>query len=141
MMKSSKRVLSLIFVVVLICFVLIVCGMRTTKFPFWINKTEIESAWLKEKGTKLNLDEYEYYGTYDDAVVFFSYGMLAVMWQINVAGVEFSWPTNGNLHVYKAGKFYSLEEAYESGLLTKGNIISISIHHKWYQVKYMTSIK
>ena len=86
----------------------------------------------------VNMDEYEYYGTYSEAVVFFSDGEISatVIWEKNVAGVEFKWPSGAYIMVYKEGRFFSLEKAYEDGLLTERNIKSIFRRHEWNKIKH-----
>lgn len=132
-----------VLILLLLCVAFIVCGTRSTRFPSAKLKAEIEEAWQKKTGYKLNLDDgcHGYYGTYDGAVVFFGYGATMAVWKINVAGVEFQWNHGANLKVYKEGEFYSLEEAYELGLLTEKNIKSISKYHERFKAEYRKQFK
>ncbi len=125
-----------VLLLLLLCVTFTACGTKSTRFPRAI-KSEIEEAWQKEMGKELNLDygPYGYYGTYDGAVAFFSYGPTDRMWKISVAGIDFEWGSGANLWVYKEGIFYSLEEAYELKLLTEQNIKLISEYHERFRAE------
>ena len=126
-----------IAILLLLCGVLIALGIKADSFKFpKAVKAEIEEAWLFAYKEDINLDYYEYYGTYNGAIVFFGAGELAQMWNISVAGVEFEWTSSANIWVYKDGRFYSLEDAYEDGLLTERNIKSISRRHERNKAKH-----
>ena len=126
-MKKRKYIIILL----LLCGVLIALGIKADSFKFpKAVKAEIEEAWLFAYEREMDLDYCEYYGTYHGAVVFFERGMTDAVWRISVAGVEFKWPSGANITVYKDGRFYSLEKAYEEGILTKRNIRSISRRHE-----------
>ena len=120
-----------IVILLLFCGILIALGIKANNFKFPKTvKTEIEEAWSFAYEEEINLDYCEYYGTYHGAVVFFVEGDTGEIWHINVAGKEFKWTSGANITVYKDGRFYSLEKAYEEGLLTERNIRSISRRHE-----------
>ena len=137
-MKRSKKG-KYVVILLLLCGVFIVFGIKANSFEFPQKvKTEIEEALVFIYERDVNMDEYEYYGTYSEAVVFFSDGEISatVIWEKNVAGVEFKWPRAASIMVYKDGLIYSLEKAYEDGLLTERNIKSISRRHEWNKIKH-----
>lgn len=120
-----------IVILLLLCGILIALGIKAGNFKFpKAAKAEIEEAWSFAYEEGINLDYCQYYGTYGGAVVFFSAGQLSEMWDINVAGVEFEWTSSAQIWVYKEGRFYTLEKAYEEELLTAKNIKSISRRHE-----------
>ena len=126
-----------IVILLLFCGVLIAFGIKANSFKFpKAVKAEIEEAWLFAYEREIDLDYREYYGTYSGAVVFFGEGQTDGFWRISVAGVEFKWTSGANITVYKEGRFYSLEKAYEEGLLTEGNIKSISRRHERNKAKH-----
>ena len=82
-------------------------------------------------GDKLDENHYlvYYYGNYDGAVpVKFEHGLYLCAYQESyVAGYRFSDAyCNDYIRVWKDGKFYNLNEAYESGLLTEDQIANIA---------------
>ena len=126
-----------IVIILLLCGILIALGIKSSSFKFpKAVKAEIEEAWLFAYEREINLDYREYYGTYHGAVFFFCEGMTDGVWQISVAGKEFKWPGGASIMVYKDGLIYSLEKAYEDGLLTERNIKSISRRHEWNKIKH-----
>ena len=128
-----------IVIILVLCGILIALGIKSTSFKFpKAVKAEIEEALVFIYEREVNMDEYEYYGSYREAVVFFSDGEISatVIWEKNVAGVEFKWPGAASIEVYKDGLIYSLEKAYEDGLLTERNIKSISRRHEWNKIKH-----
>ena len=120
-----------IIILLLLCGVLIALGIKADSFKFpKAVKAEIEEAWLFAYEREMDLDYCEYYGTYNGAVVFFVKGNTDEIWHISVAGAEFKWTSGASIKVYKEGRFYSLEKAYEDGLLTERNIKSIFRRHE-----------
>ena len=126
-----------IVIILLLCGILIALGIKSTNFKFpRAVKSEIEEAWLFAYEREIDLDYREYYGTYNGAEVFFGEGQTDAVWHISVAGVDFKWPGGASITVYKEGCFYSLEKAYEDGMLTERNIKSISRRHEWNKAKH-----
>ena len=128
-----------ILIILSLCSVLIVFGIKSTSFKFpKAVKAEIEEALLFTYEREMDIDYFDYYGIYNGVVVFFSDGEISatVIWEKNVAGVEFKWPSAASIMVYKDGLIYSLEKAYEDGLLTERNIKSISRRHEWNKIKH-----
>lgn len=72
-----------------------------------------------------------YYGTYNgaSAVKIGGGSELAVITEVTVADVEFVFPTHVQIKIWKDGTFYSMENAYDQGLLTKDDIEMI--HGFW----------
>ena len=103
-------------------------------------KEEVGNAWLEERGREISWYEAggsnRYYGTYGEAVAIFSPGITDAIWEINVAGESLMWHSGFSISVYKEGKFCSLEEAYENGILTQENVKSIADYHGWFVKTY-----
>lgn len=103
-------------------------------------KTEIETTWQQTHGVVYEWSDGEndgyytvrYYGTYQGAVVRMYEGAAQGTTGFNVAGEFFMWFHGFGIHVYKDGEFYSLQEAYENGLLTEKHIKSIAEQHDKY---------
>ena len=127
-----------ILIILLLCGLLITIVIKSTSFKFpKAVKAEIEEAWLFTYEREMDIDYFDYYGTYNGVVVFFGEGQTTASWSTNVAGVEFYWPPNAaSIEVYKDGLIYSLEKAYEDGLLTERNIKSISRRHELNKIKH-----
>lgn len=69
-MKRSKKG-KYVVILLLLCGVFIVFGIKANSFEFPQKvKTEIEEALVFIYERDVNMDEYEYYGTYSEAVVF-----------------------------------------------------------------------
>lgn len=96
-------------------------------------KEEMDVAWRRQKGEKLQWDGVSgYYGTYGGVVVCIFWGDDGAIGKRVVAGETFSWPSSFEIYAYKDGEFYNLETAYEKGFLTKKNIESIAQRHDEY---------
>ena len=96
-------------------------------------QAEMEAAWLEREGRELPWNgETGYYGTYNGAVVYISFGHATMVVEKEVAGETFVWPRSFVIYAYKDGEFYDLETAYEKGVLTKKNIKSIAKRHDEY---------
>lgn len=75
------------------------------------------------------LTEEIYYGTFDDAVVWFQQGNADAEENFKVAGYPFYFPNSFNINIYENGIFYSMEEAYLRGILSVADISIISQRH------------
>ncbi|MCL2679747.1 MAG: hypothetical protein FWF18_05660, partial [Dehalococcoidia bacterium] len=66
---------------------------------------------------------YKYYGSFNGYVaIMFNDGARQSLGQEIVAGVTINYMDSRRISVWNAGNFYSLQEAYDSGFLTKSNI-------------------
>ena len=75
------------------------------------------------------------YGMYRDCVPVMFSGMASadVLWDDVVAEIVFHYTDGRSIEVWKNGDFYSLQEAYDEGLLTKEHLQSIAdIQNEWY---------
>lgn len=93
-------------------------------------RQEIQDAWLAQKGTPMTTQwqDLYYYGTYDGSVVFLEPLPPADVTTIVVAGVTIYWGSCYAVHVYRAGEFLSLVEAYEQNWLADGDIQRIAYY-------------
>lgn len=94
-------------------------------------------AWEKKiyKDSKIEVSDViieDYYGTYNGGEVLglsiTIYAYPAVVKEENIAGYNIWFPSAQSVFFHKNTKFYSLEDAYARGLLTKQDIRDI----KWY---------
>jgi len=103
--------------------------------------TQIKQDWVA-KYTEVNIDEIwiEPYGSYNDAVAVVlsdSYHMSTDnIWQDKIDGVAFTYFSGDEIKVWKNGDFYTLRTAYESGLITKGDLLTIAYARRVSQLTY-----
>jgi hypothetical protein len=75
-----------------------------------------------------------YYGSFGDAVVFYVWGdgfdEASCETEVYVAGIEFVFHSSRELCVWYDGKIYSLNQAYDGGMLTRENIVELANIHK-----------
>ena len=104
---------------------------------------QIKQTYLKEflsdypKATVKDAWIVKYYGTYNGCVVVMmgdNYtGYTDALWGMEVAGVAFKFKDGNSIRAWKDGKFYTLQAAYEQGLLTQEDLTNIAdIHEKNY---------
>ncbi len=75
------------------------------------------------------------YGKFDECIVIFSPTMLTVVSSETIADEVFSYGSSFALYGYHDGVFYSLEEAYEKGFITKDEVAIAAERHRtigWY---------
>ncbi len=70
------------------------------------------------------------YGKFDECIVIFSPTMLTVVSSKTIADEVFSYGSSFALYGYHDGMFYSLEEAYEKGFLTKDEVAIAAECHR-----------
>jgi len=89
----------------------------------------IISDWIQIRNwTDDNVRIEKYYGTYSCSVVVLMGGFFAIDygWSVIIAGTLISNPDARQLEVWRGGRFYQLEEAYNRGFLTQEDIRSIA---------------
>jgi len=83
-----------------------------------------------EGQTEATLDDVkilENYGNYNEAVVVrMNRGAYEVITKIQIGGVELVFSNTNTAIVWHDGEFYELETAYNEGLISKDNLISLS---------------
>ena len=76
------------------------------------------------------------YGIYNDCVpVMFSQIAFTVITDVQVEGINFHYRSSNTIKVWKDGTFYSIQEAYDQGFLTKEQIQTIADMHNNGQYK------
>ena len=91
---------------------------------------KIKSAFAKATNVNVNTVFYTSYGEYNGAHAIMisadglAYGC-AITYDV-VGGVTITYPDTHTMDVYYEGKFYSLSQAYENGLLTDSDLIEIA---------------
>jgi len=95
-------------------------------------EAQMRQDWQTQFGYPLGI--YDYYGTFNGAVVIFSEGDIFVVTEITIAGTVFLYNMDFNISVWKRGVFLSLYDAYQENILTQENIIKIGeTHNKIHQ--------
>ena len=76
------------------------------------------------------------YGIYNGCVpVMFSQIAFTVITDVQVEGINFHYRSSNTIKVWKDGTFYSIQEAYDQGFLTKEQIQTIADMHNNGQYK------
>lgn len=88
-------------------------------------------SYLHSQGeTETTLDDVKIlknYGTYNNAVVVrMERPAFEVVTVIQVGGIDFTFSNSNTALVWKDGQFFELQEAYDTGLLSKENLTSIA---------------
>jgi len=102
-------------------------------------ENRIKEDWMVFRGYTDYPDRYsieeiqidEYYGTYNGciAVMIYGYGPYDFLGlTVTVAGVEFYYGDGHRIGAWHDGSFYSLDSAYEKGLLTKEDLRNIAYY-------------
>ena len=78
------------------------------------------------------------YGIYNGCVpVMFSQMSLDVMTDIEVVGIIFHYGSTNEIKVWKDGNFYSVQEAYDQGLLTREQVQTLADVHNNKEYKWI----
>lgn len=98
--------------------------------------TNIAVAWLSANGYDLKWDgEALYYGIIGNCGVFLLNGPIADETVMEVAGFSFWHSGSFQIYAYDGEKFFTLQEAYQSGLLSATEIETIHNVHSQYGIK------
>ena len=79
------------------------------------------------------LSKTRYYGMYHEYIILFSAGEMRVNTEITVAGETFFHGDCFNIYAYKDGELYTLQEAYEKGILNEEDIKDIAEYHRQFE--------
>ena len=96
-------------------------------------KQEIKAAFVEANKNEYSLCEQEIslrcYGAFDGVYVLYvdveSWMYPSVVWSEVVADVEFVYGSGQSLKAYSDGAFYSLTDAYENGILSRDNLLTV----------------
>lgn len=86
------------------------------KYPL----TKLE--WDQDRGTS-------YFGTFGDCAAWATFGDAEVLTNFTLAGSRFEHPTAAAFHIYRNGKHYTLQEAYDQKLICAEDIAIIAERH------------
>ena len=120
----------LILTIILSSFSISACGNKDFAEQL---KTEIIEDYLVFSGIQSDKTieeiDYEYFGTYGDsvAIYFHTSGAYETPIKEKVAGVVFNYPDSRVIRIWNNGKFYKMSEAYEMGLISFFDVLSIKI--------------
>ena len=132
MKNTTKRITSVLLVLTMIlsCLSLIACAKNYLSEQL---KTEIIEDYLVFSGIQSDKTvdeiEYEYFGTYGDsvAIYFHTSGAYETPTKEKVAGVVFNYPDSRVIRIWNNGKFYKMPEAYEMGIISFFDVLSIKM--------------
>lgn len=89
-----------------------------------------EWNWEDTTDGRFSFEGYRYYGTFDACTVWFVGGTADMVWDVTVAGSEFSHSAAGNLFAYRNGKHYTLEQAYALGYISAEDVAIVAQRHE-----------
>ncbi len=100
---------------------------------------ELEAEWIRESygydATAADVTIENYYGTHNGGVVFMSesrfFGFSKLPRNVRVAGVLFLYEDGNDIHMWKDGERYNLNQAYENGFLTVDDLKKIAYVQKY----------
>lgn len=142
MKYNATKIISIIMVLILLLGAFVGCGDQNSTTLSDKQKQEIEEDWFKIEGKPIEWWDFEneqyegarYYGRYNGYHIIFmeSISMTGDEGMRPVGEFLFHHPDNFQIYAYKNGKFYSLSEAYEKGLLKEKQIQEIYDTH-WHK--------
>lgn len=122
-MKKLLRVIPLILAVCCVAILLTACQTPS-----------IEAAYAKMKGVDEADVTYESYGEFDGThVLIMSHKDMFVTEAIHhetVDGVDFHFSVLISFDVFRNGKFYTLQEAFDNGWVSHENLLTVRENHK-----------
>ena len=139
-MRNTIKIIGILALFILIGSI-IIAGDLKDKSSTKKLKEEVSLAWKERKGTELIWEGEKsvvagaarYYGRYEGAVVFCLNRPLPMGMNITVAGERFKWGNIFLIFAYQDDEFYTLEEAYEQGVLTQDHVKQIAETHSKYR--------
>ena len=141
MKYNTIKIISTVMLLVLLLGAFSSCGNRVSAKE----KEKIEKAFLEQKGIELELTLNEkgeivesthmaYYGKFGGAHVFFQSSIMCAIETKRIANEKIYNSTLFNIWVYKNGKIYTIEEAYDKWVLSKSDIADIARCHYKYRI-------
>lgn len=117
-MRKAVKIISIILVLFCVVSIFVACSEKEH------TKITTDYAQLHNiEETNVDFICYgEFHGTH---VVMFNEMALQVLTSETVDGVTFNYPTSTHLTAYNNGEFYSLQEAFDNGLLTHSNLLTL----------------
>lgn len=77
-------------------------------------------------------NDYRYYGTFDDCIVWFLGGVTEEITEFYLGEAHFWHSSGASFFVHRDGTHMTLQEAYEQGLISDGDIAIVAERHKAY---------
>ena len=126
--RRMKPIFSTVLLLLLVALLLMSCNQPDQKPGDTVVKPIDEKQLMKliQVDCKEDYGTWLYYGTYNDCVVVRQEGVLDAIRTVVVAEVTFEFSNISYITVWKDGKSYYLQEAYDEGLLTKKQLQTIS---------------
>ena len=117
-MKRLLKIISLILVLFCVVSIFVACSEK--------EHAKITTDYAKLHNVEEKYVDFICYGEFHGThVVMFNEIALQVLTSETVDGVTFNYPTSLHLTAYNNGNFYSLQEAFDNGLLTHGNLVTL----------------
>ena len=91
---------------------------------------DLMDYWEKRMDDQTNDIVYYYYGTFSDVIVWFAAQAKSEAMEFVLADSRFYFPASGKFWATKDDEQYSLEEAFEQGLLTAEDIALVAKRHE-----------
>ena len=117
-MKRLLKIISLILVIFCVVSIFVACAEK--------EHTKITTNYAQLRNIEESNVDFICYGEFHGThVVMFNEIALQVLTSETVDGVTFNYPTSTHLTAYNNGNFYSLQEAFDNGLLTHSNLLTL----------------
>lgn len=141
MKRGIVKMTSSVMVILLLLGVFSSCGNRVSvrekekieKAFLEQNKLKLELT-LDEKGEIIDSNHMAYYGKFGGAHVFFDPSIMCAIETKRIAKEKIYNSTMFNIWVYKNGKIYTIEDAYDKWVLNKSDIADIARCHYKYRI-------
>lgn len=130
MKHIAKYIISIICLSLIIASCLILTSfIENAKYsPFQRTIKQIEKDYKKKTGDSVQV--MHYYGNFDGCIpVRFSYYSFDLYSEENIGGITFYYESTDRITVWKNGNFYSVEEAYNTGMLSYEQLKNIADIH------------
>ena len=75
---------------------------------------------------------YRYYGTFGDCIVWFRGDVKGTATEVKIADSTFKHPCNADYYVNKDNTLYTLQQAYEQGLISAADVAAVAKNHADY---------
>lgn len=78
---------------------------------------------------------YRYYGTFGDCIVWFRGNVHGTPNEVEIAGAVFAHPYYADYFVYNNQTLYTLQEAYDRGMISKEDVATVAGYHADYNAE------
>ena len=140
MREKKEKILWVLMLAITVCMLASCAAFRGEAELMDRIAKDYEEYYYQQWGFRTSFEVEYCYGTYDDCVFVMMIGEGISTSQANrdveVGGVMFHYRDGNYIEVWKDGEFYSLEEAYEQGLISDADLTEVADIHN--NVRYKT---